>query len=258
MRRSLVFCEGFHDRSFWAGWLACLGFQDPGAPAPGTPSRRQVFDPVTAERVEGGGQFAFHIPARAFVIVIPCSGHNGIRARVSRKLRDGQRDPTQTQQIVLCVDSDLDPAAEHQPATLPPDSVHNLLRTYDPECDPVGDGPFSLFDGQLRVDVIRWRSPDPVVPGVPAKQTLEQLVCSALARAYPQRAAAVEEWLASRPDPEATSPKHHSWSYMAGWFAEAGCDAFYRLVWQDDTVRPHLERQLKTIGAWPVAESLRG
>jgi len=85
---------------------------------------------------------------------------------------------------------------------------------------------------------------------------LERLVCAAVVAAYPLRADAVQTWLASRPAPPAPTPKEYAWSYMAGWYAEYGCDAFYSNIWRDAAVTSALEDRLRQSGAWRIAEVL--
>lgn len=43
-KESVVFCEGYHDRDFWAGWLPHLGWTDPGVDAK-TGKRTSFKDP---------------------------------------------------------------------------------------------------------------------------------------------------------------------------------------------------------------------
>ena len=44
MSESVILCEGYYDRAFWAGWLTHLGCTDPGQRANGT-HRIPVKDP---------------------------------------------------------------------------------------------------------------------------------------------------------------------------------------------------------------------
>jgi len=45
MSESVILCEGYHDRAFWAGWLLHLGCTDPGLPSAGKATRTPIFDP---------------------------------------------------------------------------------------------------------------------------------------------------------------------------------------------------------------------
>ncbi len=67
---------------------------------------------------------------------------------------------------------------------------------------------------------------------------------------YPSRAAAVEAWLRTRPEPDAggCAPLHEkafAWSHMAGWYAVRECDDFYQNLWRLDDVAAALTSRLK-------------
>jgi hypothetical protein len=92
--------------------------------------------------------------------------------------------------------------------------------------------------------------------GLPDQQTLERPVSAAQAAAYPGRAAPVHAWLTSRPSPPSVDPKEHGWSYMAGWYAEHGCEAFYSNQWNDPQLVSELTSRLQSSGAWQIAVRL--
>lgn len=104
--------------------------------------------------------------------------------------------------------------------------------------------------------LVRWEADDADCPGLPARQTLERLVCSALHTVYPERTAAVARWLDSRPGASAYGGKEFAWSHMAGWYAEDGCERFYRTVWEDVQVASQLEKRLRSNGSWAVVEAI--
>jgi len=120
------------------------------------------------------------------------------------------------------------------------------------------DGEIEVDGGATKVALLRWEVSDPPAPGLPDQQTLERLACAALAAAYPARAASVQSWLDARPAPPGADPKEHAWSYMAGWHAEHGCEAFYSNLWIDPRVRTELESRLRASGAWQIAATLAG
>jgi hypothetical protein len=91
---------------------------------------------------------------------------------------------------------------------------------------------------------------------VPLKQTLERLTCASVCAAYPARPGAVETWLAQRPEAPAADHKAYAWSFMAGWYSERGCEAFYSSLWDDPLIAKELEQRLKASGAWRIAEEL--
>ena len=118
------------------------------------------------------------------------------------------------------------------------------------------DGDIEVDGGATKVALVRWETADPPGAGLPDEQTLERLVSAAIIAAYPPRAQAVSDWLTSRPQAAATGPKEHAWSYMAGWYAEQGCEAFYAGIWSDGNIANELELRLRGSGAWQIAERM--
>ena len=72
---SVVLCEGYYDRAFWAGLLLRLGCTDPGL-GPGQSDRRIVRDPW-GDTVKKG-QFGFRSISNQFIRVVPCHGAGNI------------------------------------------------------------------------------------------------------------------------------------------------------------------------------------
>jgi hypothetical protein len=107
---------------------------------------------------------------------------------------------------------------------------------------------------------VRWEAGDGNCPGLPEQQTLERVVCAALVAAFPDRGLAVQKWLDSRTQGPTAGPKEFAWSHMAGWYAEHGCENFFRYLWTAETgdghAREELENRLRACGAWRVAETL--
>jgi len=108
------------------------------------------------------------------------------------------------------------------------------------------DDSYALESGGAPVALLVWRCDDPPSDLLPPKQTLERLVCAAIGAAYPRRPDAVRSWLTARPAPPDDEPAHkaHAWSHMAGWYADHGCDDFYRAVWRDGRIAAELERRI--------------
>ena len=117
-------------------------------------------------------------------------------------------------------------------------------------------GNIDVDGGATTVALVRWQTNDPPARGLPDQQALERLVCAALAAAYPPRAIALQDWLDARPGSPPPGPKAHAWSYMAGWYAEHGCENFYTNLWRDTIVVRELESRLRSSGAWQTAETL--
>ena len=134
--------------------------------------------------------------------------------------------------------------------------LHALVREYDPDAVEDENGDLVLFGGATRVSLVRWDTRDVAAPGLPNQQTLERVVCAAIVAAYPPRGLSVQNWLKDRPDAPPAGPKEFSWSHMAGWYAEHGCQDFFQQVWRDSAVRDELPSRLTDSSAWRVAEAL--
>jgi hypothetical protein len=253
MSESVIYCEGYHDRAFWAGWLLHLGCVDPGVPPAGGTTRQAVFDPWNT-KVQGG-QYAYHSPSGRFIRVVPCHG----KAEVLRaaRIRLTQRGSKALLRLVINIDSDLTASgASAGPTGLQRANVEQLARTFDPSAVVNAGGEIDLDGGATKIALVRWEVTDPPAPGLPDQQTLERLVSAAQVTAYPARAASVQGWLDARPLPPGVDPKEHAWSYMAGWYAEHGCEAFYSNQWNDARVVAELRSRLTSSGAWQIATLL--
>jgi hypothetical protein len=254
-RESVILCEGFHDRAFWAGLLKHLGCvvpQDPAKPL----SQKMIRDPW-GTRV-AGGQFGYHSKTQEFVRVIPCGGETFLPAAVNNRLVE--RTTRTLRHLVVTYDADTDPGIEPtatQGIASRKSAVLNILKKADPGVTTNAAGDFLLDGGNTVVSVVVWWAPDAPGPGLPAKHTLERIACAALAAAFPGRAQAVEQWLQSRPGgPQAGNPKEYAWSNMAGWYADQGCEAFYSELWNEPQVATELQSRLATIGAWRIGQAL--
>jgi hypothetical protein len=260
---SVVLCEGYYDRAFWAGWLKHVGCVDPSEPVEGG-NRRPVIDPW-GFRV-AGGHFGFHSTTKRFVRIVPCQGKTKLlpemRARLKDEAEQVRADPSLSRLARLVVATEPDTLAESaSPETgLRPQDLLAVVREFEPQAQEDDQHDIVLFAGATRVSLVRWEVAPANQLGVPARQTLERLVCAALVAAFPQRGQVVQDWLESRPDDPPTGPKEFAWSHMAGWYAEHGCQEFYSYLWKAETgdgrVREELEKRLRACGAWQIAEAL--
>jgi hypothetical protein len=214
-----------------------------------------VYDPWKT-KVQTG-QYAYHSRSGRFVRVVPCHGKTNVLPAVRTRLQ--QRSTKALTRLVINIDSDVTASgASIGPLGLQRHDVVNLSRTFDTGAVENAGGEIELDGGATKVALVRWEVSDPPSPGLPDQQTLERLVSATLAAAYPARAASVQHWLNNRPVPPGADPKEHAWSYMAGWYAEHGCEAFYSILWNDQRVRAELETRLRASGAWQVAAILAG
>jgi len=240
--QSIILCEGVYDRAFWKGWLTRLG------------CTKQQRDPFGNEVK---GHFGFDTPTGRFVRVVPCFGKNKLLPLIELELKGRTTKPIEW--FIANLDSD---AAHDDDGTARRGRVQSVLERFHRQgaVREVGSHQYALEDG-TKLGIALWEAQDRAHPELPAKQTLERLVCAAMRSAFPARATAVESWLAQRPEPEASgcSPRHEkafAWSYMAGWYAERGCDEFYQAVWADDAVVHALEPRLRHAGVWQLVEAL--
>ena len=252
-----IICEGYNDRAFWSEMLITRRWNE----AFDKSTKRTAHDPRGLAVT--GGRYAFYHPDSAYAEVIPAGGESNIIPIAEKHLMDitgyVQQSVSHTESkyvVVLSVDDDTTTESGATLPTLSVQHVTSVLESVDSQL-VVENGVFYLFSRNCAVHITRWKA-DPLpkkgvpVRGVPAKQTLERLVCAAICEAYDTRSEDVETWLREK----SRSPKAYAWSYMAGWYAEHGCDDFYREIWRDDDVRPILERQLKAIGAWAIIDTL--
>lgn len=245
---SVVLCEGYHDRAFWAGLLLHLGCKSL------KPQRgNAVLDPFGVQ--VRGGQYAYRSKSDKFIRIVPCESKSNIRPIARTRLKERETKPLE--QLVINVDADTN--ADGTPCasvTMSRQSMIDLVREFDENISEGHDGILRIDGGATEIALIRWEADDPVQGGLPNQQTLERLVCAALAAAYPQRGPCVQNWLDNRHEPPETTVKAYAWSYMAGWHAEMGCDAFYSCLWDDAMIQAELQSRLRNSGAWAVIDAL--
>lgn len=253
---SLVLCEGIYDRAFWAGWLRNNGW-DKAEDHP---------DPYGKQHRKGA--FSYLSSTMNMVVVKPCGGVKQIKSQLStyvpqiHKSLNDEFTSTQynTHHIIVSVDNDTrdDSGTPRMSTQALQDALRESLTEltstpYTQITEPlVHNDQCSLFDGKCVVSVVRWEAESKLTQGIPAKQTLERLVCVAMCEAYPERAEVVEQWLTDK------NPKSYAWAYMARWYAEHGCDDFYQGLWRDEKISERLKAHLTVSGAWAVFESLQG
>ncbi len=258
---SIVFCEGYHDRAFWQGWLEYLRCTNLGRPAKQS-GRVDVRDPWN-EKV-GDGEFGFCSAGGQFLRVKPCRGDfrkvkktvaEGWLNREAETWRQDKTSARRVRRLVLSIDSDAlaSESDAGDPLSL---FLCQWLQGFDGDAKVVADGDVSLFGGATTVSLVRWKADDQAEAGLPEKQTLERLVCAAIVAAYPERAEPVQRWLISRPKAPSAGPKHFAFSYMAGWYAEFGSDTFYQKLWKDEQLVEELRSRLDSCAAWRIAEEL--
>ncbi|MCK4340864.1 MAG: hypothetical protein KAY37_03980 [Phycisphaerae bacterium] len=247
MSEAVILCEGFYDRAFWAGWLEYSGCPKP---EPGN-----IHD--TLKRPVKGGQFGYYTPNGQFIRIVPCHGKDNVLPVLRRRIEDRQQAPLLSQ-LVVNVDPDTRVADSDGRTGLRTEDVERDVKQLVPNAARNDDGDIVIDDGATMVSLVRWETGDSETEGIPAQQCLERLVCAALVAAYPERGQPIQNWLEGRPRAPDLTPKEFAWSHMAGWYAQRGCNDFYRALWSDPKVVSELESRLKASGAGRIAEALLG
>ena len=243
MSESVILCEGFLDRAFWAGWLGHFGCS--------IPINRDDEHGLPARK----GQHMYLSKSDRFIRVIPCHGKRNVQKIAHSRLKRRYMQPRLTH-LIINVDQDIDAHVETTATGLRLDDVLAIARKFDPSATKTDDSDIAMDDGATVVSLVLWKADDRMVHGIPNQQTLERLVCAAIVAAYPDRGPAVQKWLDARPGGPNAGPKEFGWSHMAGWYADHGCDAFYSALWEDQNVVAELKPRLVECGAWRIAEML--
>jgi len=250
--QSLIICEGYHDRAFWAGILLASGCKDIGDR--GQRGRFPVRDPDGKPVV--GGDFGFFSGSGGFIRVTPAHGSDNILPLLTEKLEGRKSKPFI--RIVVNVDSDLMADGSNASVSLSREAVLGAVRGFEPEAVFNSEGEIKIEAGATTVHLVPWAASDPATRGVPHQQTMERVICAALNSLYPARGEAVEKWLESRPEGPVVGPKAYAWSYLAGWYAEetGSYDGFCQMIWNRGEIAGQLRSRLEACGVWRVAQIL--
>jgi hypothetical protein len=250
---SVIVCEGYHDRAFLRGLLVLRGCEE----LKNKPYR-------DGKRVTGKGQYAFRTPRGGWLRVAPAGTDSKLLGDSETILQARMTSPLSHLVVVRDDDRPASTSDTADAAAPPaPDAVRASLEAWAAKLGArrvAGADEFDL-DGGLRptrLSFVIWRAPDAASSHLPAKQTLERLVCAAIVDAYGPRGTAVEAWLASRPGPPSGEKLHksHAASHMAGWFSDRGYEGLFDAVWEDVAIREKLLHRLAVIGASRVIDAL--
>ncbi len=226
-RETIVFCEGYDDRAFWSGFLESRGLKS-------ARNRRDPFGLKVA-----GGDFGYWRPDGSFVRLRPCHGRDNIKQVLVGRWQ--LRETRPLERMVLNFDSDAEGEERSREGR---DRAAEIVRTLAPETRMVEAWPVCI-DG-IDIDLVIWETAFPLRPGIPGKQTLERVVCTAILEAYPDRGIKVQRWLEPPPDPYL---KSYGWSQMAKWYANHGCTDFFKALWRDPRIADALDEVLSMSGA---------
>ncbi len=245
-----ILCEGLHDRAFWKGvlsFLGCTSLSGPALPLPVDPSGFSVR----------GGQNAFQGRQGGFIRVVLAHGRRGLLegAKVLLKGRAGSK-----RLRCLILNSDAEENADGTPSghgELQFKTLLQLARTFDPQARRAAEHVISLDANTRRIIAFPWRSTAPPTPGVPHQQSLERLICGALAAVHKDRPAHLEAWLKSWPAPAPPHPREHAFSHLTRWFVEHDrYEAFCESLWNDPQIAAELRDQLERQGVWTLIEEI--
>jgi hypothetical protein len=234
----LILCEGYDDRAFWKCWLASLGAVDLFTEAGSDRTRLEVYlrDSGVAA---SDGDYCMRSGSNDFFVVRPCKSQKQLwkTARIALKNE-------QVTSLVINCDSDL-------PDTDPEPMQRRLQQFEQLRSESLGTS--------IALDLVVWHCDDPPgLPGIPSQQTLERLICAAVAAAMPKEwAAAVEDFLHREP---VFGPTHKNFlqAYRAKFFAH-DFDDINQAVWSRvrfPEIAQQLEERLRRNGDWERVAAL--
>jgi hypothetical protein len=250
---SIILCEGYHDRAFLSGLLEHHGCQS----LKGKPYRGHK--PLT-----GKGQYTFVTPHGGWLRLVPVDGDKNLLNAANTELI--ARETSALRHVVLVRDDDTIAAKEmEQSSANAPnqrEALENWARHTLRATAIEGTDDFQLDAGIIptRISFLFWCARDAHNDYLPPKQTLERLVCAAIAEAYPARCTSVADFIAARPAPPTGEKLHksHAASHMAGWYSDRGYEGFFSAVWTDNAIRDALMRRLAEAGVKTILNELLG
>ena len=259
----LILCEGYDDRSFLAGFLQHHCQCKEPAPEARRPSK---YGKGAYVFFNAGGSHEIHVLPCQSVSQVLQSFKNNVRAIASG---------VHPEIDFLALFTDHDTAADREgPAAagsasplVKPQSIKDFLDEATIKYRESGSRNVPQWQieradkSQCVVALLHVRTQDAGPrKGLPSKQTLERLVCHAIAKAHPDRTKTVADWLASRKDKpvhtDRQESKEHAYSYLAGWYASDGCDYFFRHIWEQAQPREHLVHEMRDTGILQTLESM--
>jgi hypothetical protein len=214
--------------------------------------------------LKGRGQFAFRTPSKGWLRVLPVDGDTNLLPSAETVLNERKTKPLS--RLVVVRDEDAMTtdavgatlsAASDQRARLESWAGNHVKAQHVP-----GTRDFVLGGGlvETRISFLIWAAPDADAAHLPAKQTLERLVCAAIAEAHGPRCKNVADFIASRSAPPSGEKLHktHAAAHMAGWYSDRGYEGLFGAVWDDAAIRDALLRRLDKAGATPILDALLG
>lgn len=223
-----LLCEGVSDRDFLAGYLLGRGWVS---------GRRKR--PRSGEQIGPGVHFYTRgrEPTGQELFVHQTQGVDNMAAHGKTFL-----DQLNTKAVSLLLLHDDDTSAAAAPRERKLQQLAELMG----ESLQAKDGCTTISGA--RCAEVAWRTSDPAgTVGVPDKQTLERLICSAFAEADPSRAASVQQWLEHEPR-GSSGPKAHAYSFFAKYSARDDETDFFQGVWRNEALENLLRTRIDACG----------
>ena len=259
----LILCEGYDDRSFLSGLLQ---------------HHCQCTESAAAKRTRskyGNGAYIFFTAEGSHEIhVLPCGSVSQVLTAFKNRMQEiASGVCPEVDFLTIFTDHDTLPdgqesaVASNSSPSIKPGSISDLLDGANIKYQRSADGRIPQWhvekadNSQCAVALLYVRTHDSASrTGLPSKQTLERLVCHAIAKAHPDRTKTVADWLASRKykpvHTDRQESKEHAYSYLAGWYASDGCDYFFRHIWEQAQPREHLVHEMRDTGILQTLESM--
>lgn len=251
VRQIWILAEGYDDRAFWSGWLTHLGATDARDV---DKARWRALGLHERDRQGGGeagtkGMFTFIFETHALLFkVVPVQEQqldaDALAATLADKLSLRQTAQTPYRAFIINQDDDTTASA---PAARTPDAVRTRLRNRGEAFEEIPFG--ARLDDGTEVLQFTWRCDDADAPHLPAKQTLERLVCAAIGAVHPTRLKSLRRWLGERPEPTGADHKATAGGLWAGWSADDGWGDFYKAIWRDAAIARALLGRLAPLDA---------
>ncbi len=259
----LILCEGYDDRSFLSGLLQ---------------HHCQCTESAAAKRTRskyGNGAYIFFTAEGSHEIhVLPCGSVSQVLQSFENNVRAiASGVHPEIDFLTVFTDHDAVPDRDElgtgnsAPPLIKSQSIKDLFDRAEIKYRVAGSQEVPQWQiekadkSQCVVALLHIRTHDsnPRL-GLPSKQTLERLVCHAIAKAHPGRAKTVADWLASRQDKsthtDRQESKEHAYSYLAGWYASDGCDYFFRHIWEQVETKKHLIQEMRDTRILQALESM--
>ena len=145
---SIIYCEGYHDRSFWDGILKHLGCRSLK-----TLDGTAVIDPFGEEMK--GGHFAYHSKSDKFLRLVPCHSKKDVIRFAKLRLKLITTKPID--RLILNFDSDLSPDISiEEAAKMRLANLEDKARNISPTTTMSKTFDFNFEGGTPSITFVEW------------------------------------------------------------------------------------------------------